>query len=521
MKLKFCIVALFLHNTQQTKLNQRQRIRNQFYAQANDEAAALNAYKDYNLDKSDYKQLAQKSGPDNDKKAFKLAEEMDEDEESQAPKNEQDDLLDADNVKQDEPKPKQKQSLLESVANNNPYGDSKPEKNEEEVEEQLQVSENALNLSQGEKQMRVDLTPSQESLYVGTIYIGVPSQPVRVFFDTGSEHLAVTSNQCVNCGTKAYNMVQSKTYQQLSDEPKTVLYGSAKLEGKETQDKACMSKDEGCINFKFLSLEKGEGLDNDADGILGLSPEMSTDRQDQHLVWSLMKQKKISKASFSLSMSERNSFAIFGGADFNQILGGQQGLRPFRNNPDIFSHIKAWALDGKGIFYGTPQIGENGSYPAVIDTGSTIIAVPSSLFASLESKWKETIKDLDCTTDPNFCVSLQQCEEIQNSLRPVGFLIAGGNQVGGETIFEINPSQYLFQAPDKCQFAITENKLDQFNNKNFIFGQAFLKHFYTVFNYENEQLSLGINVDSKGLVRMYNPGDGGPDISFENEPKVD
>jgi saccharopepsin len=160
MKLKFCIVALFLHNTQQTKLNQRQRIRNQFYAQANDEAAALNAYKDYNLDKSDYKQLAQKSGPDNDKKAFKLAEEMDEDEESQAPKNEQDDLLDADNVKQDEPKPKQKQSLLESVANNNPYGDSKPEKNEEEVEEQLQVSENALNLSQGEKQMRVDLTPS-------------------------------------------------------------------------------------------------------------------------------------------------------------------------------------------------------------------------------------------------------------------------------------------------------------------------------------------------------------------------
>jgi hypothetical protein len=93
-------------------------------------------------------------------------------------------------------------------------------------------------------------------------------------------------------------------------------------------------------------------LDADADGILGLSPEMSTDRSDQHLVWSLMKQKKISKASFSLSLSDQNSFAVFGGSDFSQIVGGKGGLHPFRNNPDIFSHIKAWALSGKGIYLG-------------------------------------------------------------------------------------------------------------------------------------------------------------------------
>ena len=96
-----------------------------------------------------------------------------------------------------------------------------------------------------------------------------------------------------------------------------MIYGSASFEGQETQDRTCMSKDDQCINFKFLALSKGEGLDQDADGILGLSPEMSTDRSDQHLVWSLMKQKKISKASFSLSMSDQNSFAIFGGSDFS------------------------------------------------------------------------------------------------------------------------------------------------------------------------------------------------------------
>lgn len=197
---------------------------------------------------------------------------------------------------------------------------------------------------------------------------------------------------------------------------------------------------------------------------------MSTDRNDQHFVWSLMKQKLISKASFSLSMADEGSFAVFGGSDYSQVVGGEQGLKPFRNNPDIFSHIKAWALSGQGLFYGGPQIGTKGTYPAVIDTGSTVISVPGSLFQSLQAAWKEGVKDLDCTSDANFCQSLHKCDEIEKLLQPVGFLIAGGSQVGGETVFEINPSEYLNQDKDKCQFAIAENKLDKFNNKNFIFG---------------------------------------------------
>ena len=113
----------------------------------------------------------------------------------------------------------------------------------------------------------------------------------------------MASNLCAGCEHKAYNLAQSKATKQLSEDSKTVVYGSAKFEGKETQDKTCIAEDSQGINFKFLALEKGEGLDSDADGILGLSPEMSMDRSDQHLVWSLMKQKQISKATFSLSMS--------------------------------------------------------------------------------------------------------------------------------------------------------------------------------------------------------------------------
>ena len=91
----------------------------------------------------------------------------------------------------------------------------------------------------------------------------------------------------------------------------------------------------------------------------------------------------------------------------------------------------------------------------------------------------------------------------------------------------MSAGQYLYQADGKCQFAITENKLDQFNNKNFIFGQLFLRHFYTVYNFENEQISLGINRASADMVRMMShsawlhQGTGGYAYqTAANEPQV-
>lgn len=128
--------------------------------------------------------------------------------------------------------------------------------------------------------LRVDLTANDDSLYVGTLFLGSPSQPVRVIFDTGSEHLAVSTEMCKDCKSKAFTLSQSTSKKMLSDDLKEVVYGSAKFKGKETQDKACVTQDKSCINFKFLSLEQEEGLGSGADGILGLSPEMSTDRND-------------------------------------------------------------------------------------------------------------------------------------------------------------------------------------------------------------------------------------------------
>jgi hypothetical protein len=54
--------------------------------------------------------------------------------------------------------------------------------------------------------MRVNLESQDDALYIGTLYLGAPKgQQVRVIFDTGSEHLAVTGNLCNNKSAGNYH----------------------------------------------------------------------------------------------------------------------------------------------------------------------------------------------------------------------------------------------------------------------------------------------------------------------------
>lgn len=44
------------------------------------------------------------------------------------------------------------------------------------------------------------------------------------------------------------------------------------------------------------------------------------------------------------------------------------------------------------------------------------------------------------------------------------------------------------------------------NKDLFLIGDAFLRHFYSVYDFDKDQVSLGINIHSQGKVSMYKPG---------------
>jgi len=74
-------------------------------------------------------------------------------------------------------------------------------------------------------------------------------------------------------------------------------------------------------------------------------------------------------------------------------------------------------------------------------------------------------------------------------------------------VFEINPQQYLYNSShNKCYFVIHKCRLPGKNKNLFLIGDAFLKHFYSVYDFDQDTVSLGINSHSMGKVTMYKPG---------------
>jgi len=404
-------------------------------------------------------------------------------------------------------------------------------------------------------QLQVPLTSRNDAVYMGTIHMGSPaSQPAHVVFDTGSEYLAVTSSLCDDktsgqfkfkkfdplsgsfvqrdqlnerCKSQAYDMHASQSNKILSKASSKLTYGSAKLQGFIWQDYACLQplktstggngqkaslvelklklKENKCAYFQFLALYKAQGLGANSDGILGLSPHKDASKKKLHYLWSLKDNGIIDNAivSFSVTSKEMNEvpYALFGGYNSSQIVGGSEGLKTFKSFPNW---LGTWALEGQGMTYGSRAMqkpGEDISYPAIIDTGSSQLSIPPDVFEKISAEWATALPELDCKTDKTFCHVAKPCEEVAPKVKPVGFQMS-------DYVFEINPEQYLYKSDDeKCFFVIHKCRLPGKNKDLFLIGDAFLRHFYSVYDFEKDQVSLGVNVHSKGKVSMYKPGD--------------
>lgn len=145
-------------------------------------------------------------------------------------------------------------------------------------------------------------------------------------------------------------------------------------------------KESKCSPFEFLSLFEAKGLGSEFVGILGLSPKKSEELKKQHYLWSLKDYGLISQAMVSFSITQNDMkeppYALFGGYNSSQIVGGNKGLKTFKNYPSDF---QTWALLGQAMLYDgkyCTDIAHQG-YTAMIDTGSSQLAVPPQVFKQL------------------------------------------------------------------------------------------------------------------------------------------
>jgi saccharopepsin len=206
--------------------------------------------------------------------------------------------------------------------------------------------------------------------------------------------------------------------------------------------------------------------------------------------------------SFSVTSKDMPDapYALFGGYNSSQIVGGASGLKSFKNYDNW---LGTWALEGQGTYYGGKTMQEpskDPAYPAIIDTGSSQFSIPPAVFENLKKEWAAALPKLDCESDSTFCQVPESCESVAPKLKPIGFQFS-------DYVFEMKPELYLFVASsDICYFVVHECKLPGKNADLFLVGDVFLRHFYSVYDFDRDQVGLGINTHSEGKVLIYKPG---------------
>jgi hypothetical protein len=162
------------------------------------------------------------------------------------------------------------------------------------------------------------------------------------------------------------------------------------------------------------------------------------EKRNLNFVWNLKQKGLIDQAIVSFSTAGPNkdvpSYAIFGGINEDQIVGGIKGLKKmqtFAYRPEWTQSVKQWALEGQTAFYGDEEYVpasraaaeefKKKKIPAIIDTGTNNIGVPANIFTFLKEKWQHAVPEVNCIDDDNFCFVMKKCDKVAADLSPVGF----------------------------------------------------------------------------------------------------
>ena len=139
-----------------------------------------------------------------------------------------------------------------------------------------------------------------------------------------------------------------------------------------------------------MALYEAKGLEPGIDGILGLSNRHDKTKKSLNFIQSLKDNGVISQAMISFSVSNQGSYALFGDFNTSQVVGGLSGLHSLKTYaylPEFAAAQKNWALEGQNMLYGDAMLGPDASFPAIIDTGSSTLGVPSALFDAAKDQW--------------------------------------------------------------------------------------------------------------------------------------
>jgi len=255
------------------------------------------------------------------------------------------------------------------------------------------------------------------SAYYGTLMVGSPAVPFKVVFDTGSGHLILPSTYCHTETCRAhrrYRRSASTTGQDIdydgtpveAGQPRdqiTVSFGTGEVTGVFVEDIVCMngegatesndsvagSLQDGCVNMRLIAatdMSEDPFKSFQFDGVLGLG----LDGLSQTREFNFLEVVAESVGQWG-GGSMPHTFGVFlaeGTSEESEIVFG--GWSPTHHEEDLSwnsvlePEMGHWMLPIKSMRVGDETIAFcNDGCKAVVDTGTSLFAVPTVAFPEL------------------------------------------------------------------------------------------------------------------------------------------
>merc|ERR1719195_1195342 len=316
-----------------------------------------------------------------------------------------------------------------------------------------------------------------KTAYYGQVEVGTPRQRFVVVFDTGSGNLMIPST---NCQTRActmhsrfdrqasataedYEADGSHTRRGAARDEITVTFGTGEITGVFIQDDVCIGN--LCSNVRFVGAtsETDDPFSSfNFDGVLGLALPQMAQGPEFSVMDRLVSNEALKKPVFSvfLSDSETESSEITFGDVKSEHAASEMFYQPVSRQTGYWQvQIQDIAINNK------PQQLCNDCQVAV-DTGTSQLAGPTHVIEELSHRLN--VKS-DCSN--------------YDELPHLGFVM-GGN------VLNLKPQDYVDKGNDGCEVSLMPLDVPPPNGPLFIFGDPFLRKFYTAYDRASAQVGF-------------------------------
>ena len=327
------------------------------------------------------------------------------------------------------------------------------------------------------KEHEAPLTNYLNAQYFTEIQLGTPGQAFKVILDTGSSNLWVPSKDCSSlaCFLHAkYDHDESSTYKEIGTEF-SIQYGSGAMEGYVSQDTLSIG-DLVIPGQQFAEATSEPGLAfafGKFDGILGLAYD--TINKIVPPVYKAIEQGLLDKPQFAFALGDTNKdendggVATFGGYDATKFKGDITWL-PVRRKA-------YWEVSFDGLGLGE-EYAELHSTGAAIDTGTSLITLPSSLAEIINAK---------IGAKKSWSGQYQVECDSRETLPELTLTFGGYN-------FTLSPYDYTLDVGGSCISVFTPMDFPEPIGDLAIVGDAFLRRYYSIYDLKKNAVGLATSV---------------------------